>query len=50
MTIADMSIVEAVMQVDETDIPAVKVGERASTAFVSYSTDALSLGDSVERR
>src|SRR2546425_10332377 len=28
----------------------VKVGERASTALVSYSTDALSLGDSVERR
>ena len=28
----------------------VKVGERASTALVTYSTDALSLGDSVERR
>ncbi|HYR44685.1 MAG TPA: LysM peptidoglycan-binding domain-containing protein [Terriglobia bacterium] len=28
----------------------VKVNERASTALVSYSTDGLSLGDSVERR
>ena len=28
----------------------VKVGERASTALVTYSTDALSLGDIVERR
>jgi LysM domain len=28
----------------------VKVGERASTALVTYSADALSLGDSVERR
>jgi len=27
-----------------------KVGERASTALVTYSTDALSLGDPVERR
>src|SRR4029077_19420564 len=30
MTIADMSVVEAVMEVDETDIPSVKVGQRAS--------------------
>jgi hypothetical protein len=28
----------------------VKVGERASTALVTYSSDALSLGDAVERR
>src|SRR5881275_2663831 len=30
MTIADMSVVEAVMEVDETDVPSVKVGQRAS--------------------
>ena len=27
-----------------------KVGERASTALVTYATEALALGDSVERR
>ena len=36
MTIADMSVVEAVMEVDETDIPAVKVGQRASVTIDAY--------------
>ena len=36
MTIADMSVVEAVMEVDETDIPSVKVGQRASVTIDAY--------------
>jgi HlyD family secretion protein len=36
MTIADMSVVEAVMEVDETDVPAVKVGQRASVTIDAY--------------
>lgn len=36
LTIADMSLVEAVMEVDETDIPAVKVGQRASVTIDAY--------------
>jgi hypothetical protein len=32
------------------ELVVVKVGERASTALVTYSTDALSMGDIVERR
>ncbi|MEA2235363.1 MAG: HlyD family secretion protein [Thermoanaerobaculia bacterium] len=36
MTIADMSVVEAVMEVDETDIPAVKVGQRATVTIDAY--------------
>ncbi|HEX7153886.1 MAG TPA: efflux RND transporter periplasmic adaptor subunit [Thermoanaerobaculia bacterium] len=36
MTIADMSIVEAVMEVDETDIPNVKVGQRATVTIDAY--------------
>jgi HlyD family secretion protein len=36
MTIADMSTVEAVMQVDETDIPAVKLGQRATVTIDAY--------------
>lgn len=36
LTIADMSVVEAVMEVDETDIPNVKVGQRASVTIDAY--------------
>ena len=36
LTIADMSVVEAVMEVDETDIPTVKVGQRATVTIDAY--------------
>jgi len=36
LTIADMSVVEAVMEVDETDVPNVKVGQRASVTIDAY--------------
>ena len=36
MTIADMSVVEAVMEVDETDVPTVKVGQRATVTIDAY--------------
>jgi HlyD family secretion protein len=36
MTISDMSIVEAVMQVDETDIPNVKIGQKAKVTVDAY--------------
>jgi HlyD family secretion protein len=36
LTIADMSIVEAVMEVDETDVPNVKVGQRATVTIDAY--------------
>jgi HlyD family secretion protein len=36
LTIADMSVVEAVMSVDETDIPNVKVGQRATVTVDAY--------------
>jgi HlyD family secretion protein len=36
LTIADMSVVEAVMEVDETDIPNVKVGQRANVTIDAY--------------
>ena len=36
LTIADMSVVEAVMEVDETDIPAVKVGQKATVTIDAY--------------
>jgi HlyD family secretion protein len=36
LTIADMSIVEAVMEVDETDIPNVKVGQKATVTIDAY--------------
>ncbi len=36
MTISDMSTVEAVMEVDETDIPNVQVGQRASVTIDPY--------------
>ena len=36
LTIADMSVVEAVMEVDETDIPTVKIGQRATVTIDAY--------------
>jgi HlyD family secretion protein len=36
LTIADMSVVEAVMEVDETDIPNVKVGQRSTVTIDAY--------------
>lgn len=36
LTIADMSVVEAVMEVDETDIPSVKVGQQAKVTIDAY--------------
>jgi HlyD family secretion protein len=42
LTIADMSIVEAVMQVDETDIPAVKVGQHANVTIDAYPNKTFS--------
>ncbi len=36
LTIADMSVVEAVMEVDETDVPNVKVGQHASVTIDAY--------------
>lgn len=42
LTIADMGVVEAVMQVDETDIPAVKVGQRATVTIDAYPNKTFS--------
>jgi len=42
LTIADMSVVEAVMEVDETDIPTVKVGQRASVTIDAYPNKTFS--------
>ncbi len=36
LTIADMSVVEAAMEVDETDVPNVKVGQRATVTIDAY--------------
>ncbi|HYI12619.1 MAG TPA: efflux RND transporter periplasmic adaptor subunit [Thermoanaerobaculia bacterium] len=36
LTIADMSVVEAVMEVDETDVPNVKVGQNATVTIDAY--------------
>ena len=36
MTISDMSVVEAVMEVDETDVPAVRVGQTAEVRIDAY--------------
>ena len=36
MTISDMSTVEAVLMVDETDVPNVKVGQKAVLAIEAY--------------
>jgi len=42
LTIADMSVVEAVMEVDETDVPNVKVGQRASVTVDAYPNKTFS--------
>jgi HlyD family secretion protein len=42
MTIADMSVVEAVMEVDETDIPAVKIGQQATVTVDAYPNKTFS--------
>jgi HlyD family secretion protein len=42
LTIADMSVVEAVMEVDETDIPNVRVGQRASVTIDAYPNKTFS--------
>ena len=42
LTIADMSVVEAVMEVDETDIPNVKVGEHANVTIDAYPNKTFS--------
>ncbi|HWW61529.1 MAG TPA: efflux RND transporter periplasmic adaptor subunit, partial [Thermoanaerobaculia bacterium] len=42
MTIADMSVVEAVMEVDETDIPSVKAGQRATVTIDAYPNKTFS--------
>jgi len=42
MTIADMSVVEAVMEVDETDVPAVKIGQRATVTIDAYPNKTFS--------
>ena len=36
LTISDMSVVEAVIEVDETDMPAVKVGQKANVTIDAY--------------
>src|SRR5262252_5753786 len=40
MTISDMSSVEAVLMVDETDVPSVKVGQKALVAIEAYPNRA----------
>jgi HlyD family secretion protein len=42
MTVADMSVVEAVMQVDETDIPSVKAGQHANVTIDAYPNKTFS--------
>lgn len=42
LTIADMSVVEAVMEVDETDVPNVKVGQRANVTIDAYPNKTFS--------
>ncbi|MGZ7042458.1 MAG: efflux RND transporter periplasmic adaptor subunit, partial [Thermoanaerobaculia bacterium] len=42
LTIADMSVVEAVMEVDETDIPSVKVGQHANVTIDAYPNKTFS--------
>ena len=42
LTIADMSVVEAVMEVDETDVPSVKVGQRATVTIDAYPNKTFS--------
>ena len=42
LTIADMSVVEAVMEVDETDIPNVKIGQHANVTVDAYPNKTFS--------
>jgi HlyD family secretion protein len=42
LTIADMSVVEAVMQVDETDVPSVKPGQHATVTIDAYPNKTFS--------
>ena len=42
MTISDMSVVEAVMEVDETDIPNVRVGQKASVTIDAFPNQTYS--------
>jgi HlyD family secretion protein len=42
LTIADMGVVEAVMEVDETDVPDVKVGQRATVTIDAYPNKTFS--------
>ena len=42
MTIADMSEVEAVMEVDETDMPAVRIGQRATVTIDAFPNKTFS--------
>src|SRR5437762_12721393 len=42
LTNADMSVVEAVMEVDETDIPNVKVGQHANVTIDAYPNKTFS--------
>ena len=42
LTIADMSVVEAVMELDETDVPNVKVGQRATVTIDAYPNKTFS--------
>lgn len=42
LTIADLSVVEAVMEVDETDIPNVKVGQHANVTIDAYPNKTFS--------
>jgi HlyD family secretion protein len=39
MTISDMSVVEAVMEVDETDIPSVRIGQPAEVTIDAYGDE-----------
>jgi HlyD family secretion protein len=40
MTISDMSIVEAVMEVDETDVPLVRLGQSAEVTVDAYENES----------
>ncbi|HEY3054687.1 MAG TPA: efflux RND transporter periplasmic adaptor subunit [Thermoanaerobaculia bacterium] len=42
LTIADMSVVEAVLEVDETDVPNVKVGQHANVTIDAYPNKTFS--------
>ena len=42
LTIADMSVVEAVLEVDETDVPTVKIGQHANVTIDAYPNKTFS--------